>query len=176
MASFANFLGFQAVWFACVLGAARGAPWIGPVAALVFGVACLERGRRARSAAALTVVALLGAALDALLIATRALGYPHDDGRAPELLAPPWIVALWFAFAATFRLSMRWLGGRIVLQIALGLLGSPLSYLGAERLGAVRIGEDRFLSLAVLGGAWAVVFPLTFALERRIRGPSEPPR
>ena len=35
MSVFANFLIFQAGWFATVLGAANGAPWLGPIAVLV---------------------------------------------------------------------------------------------------------------------------------------------
>ena len=41
MKALANFVGFQAVWFACVLGAARDAGWIGVAAALVFALGAL---------------------------------------------------------------------------------------------------------------------------------------
>ena len=39
MSVLANFLVFQAGWFATVLGAANGAPWLGPVAVLAAAIA-----------------------------------------------------------------------------------------------------------------------------------------
>ena len=35
----ANVLGFQAVWFASVIGAANGLPWAGPLAVVIYAAA-----------------------------------------------------------------------------------------------------------------------------------------
>lgn len=172
MKALANFVGFQAVWFACVLGAARDAGWIGVAAALVFALACLERGRRARAFAALICVGALGCGVDSLERAAGWIEYasPGLGGAWPSALAPAWIVALWIAFGATFRLSMRWLDAYPVVRVLFALVGAPVSYLGAERMGAVTIEGDRFASLACLGLAWSFGFPLAWLVEARVRG------
>ena len=36
MSKLANFVGFQLCWFACVLGAARGHEWLGPLSVARF--------------------------------------------------------------------------------------------------------------------------------------------
>lgn len=183
MKAFANFVGFQAVWFACVLGAARGASWIGVAAGIVFALVCAERGRRMRALAALALVGVVGCGVDSLQRAAGWIEYanpgfapvaePWSSSAAlawPAALAPAWIVALWVAFGATFRSSMRWLGAYPVVRVVFALVGAPVSYLGAERMGAVVIQGDRASSLAFIGLAWAFGFPLAWWLEERVRG------
>ncbi len=87
---------FQAGWFACVLGAAHGLPWIG----VARGRGRRRLARRARRAAGDRSFALVGAAA----VGGRAL---RDGARAVRLdrvprrharstgIAPYWMVALW---------------------------------------------------------------------------------
>jgi hypothetical protein len=49
----------------------------------------------------------------------------------------------------------------------LGAVSGPLSYLGAERLGAVVLAPDPLWRWGVLALAWAVAVPVTLAVARR---------
>lgn len=177
-AKLVNAIAFQLVWFACVLGAARGHAWPGVLAALghVALTLALERaaahhaGRTfalARVLEAFLLAGIAGSAVDAVLRASGCLAYagPALGG----VWAPAWIVALWIAFAATLSSSLGWLRGRVWLSLPFAACGAPLSYLGAERLGAVTIGGERLLSLAAIGVAWAFAFHAAQWLEARVR-------
>lgn len=161
-----EFAGFQLVWFACVLGAAHEAEWLGCVAALAFAGACaLRSGNAARSMIAILLAGVVGSGVDAL---QRGLGWIDYRG-APvfAVWAPAWILALWIAFAATFSSSMAWLRGRPWVSVPFAAVGAPLSYLGAERLGAVAIETPRLLSLCGIGAAWVAGFHTAQRVEAR---------
>lgn len=173
-----NALTFQLVWFACVLGAAHGHTWIGVCATLVHvaltlaleRIAARRTGRTfapARALAAFVLAGAAGSAADALLCAAGFVEYAAP--AFSSMWAPAWIVALWIAFAATLSSSLAWLRGRVWLSLAFAALGAPLSYLGAERLGAVTIGAPRPASLAGIGVTWAIAFHVAQWLESRIR-------
>jgi hypothetical protein len=165
----ANFVGFQACWFACVLGAAHGREWLGPVVVLVF-VALALRGspKRARELLALAGVALIGTVVDSLEVAC---GWLRFEGTLlAGVLAPAWIVALWVAFALTFDSSLAWLAGRRVWFGIFGLFGAPLSYWGGVRMGALEFGEPLLPALGGIGVAWGVALPLASWAFERLRG------
>jgi hypothetical protein len=164
----ANFVGFQACWFACVLGAARGVEWVGPVVVLVFTALSL-RGRAsvAKELLALAAAALLGLGVDSLEVACGWLTFAGTPlgGR----LAPAWIVALWVAFALTFDSSLAWLAGRRTWFALFGFFGAPLSYWGGVRMGALEFGEPLFPALFGIGVAWGVALPLASWVVERLR-------
>lgn len=161
-----NFLALQVGWFACVLGAAQGREWLGPLVALGLIAAHLTRhGAPARQAQFLTAMTLLGTAIDS---AQMAAGWIRYEGWSPlGFLAPPWIAVLWPLFASTFRASLDWLRPRRVLAAVFGGLGGPLSYLGAERLGALEILPDRSMSLLALALVWGAALPLALSFSTR---------
>jgi len=165
-----NFVAFQLGWFACVLGAANGLPWIGPlVVAGVVGLH-LRRARRPLPELQLLLWAMaLGLLLDSLLLASGWLRYP--SGLWLPGLAPYWIVAMWGLFATTLNLSLGWLRGRPVLAILLGAVGGPLSYLAGEKLGGIEL-VTRIPALAALAVAWAIAMPLLAWLAGRYDGVS----
>ena len=116
---FLNFLAFQAGWFATVLGAANGAPWLGPAVVLAVVALHLRFTRRPGAEARLVACAvLLGLVADSLLLATGWIAYPN--GNWLPGLAPYWIIALWALFATTFNVSMRWLRRRPLLAARAG--------------------------------------------------------
>lgn len=177
-AKLVNALTFQLVWFACVLGAAHERAWPGVTAAFVHVslTLALERGaarRAGRTVAlsrALTAFVLAGVAGSAADMAQRVCGFVTYAGPVlGGVWAPLWIVALWIAFAATLSSSLAWLRGRLWLSLPFAALGAPLSYLGAERLGAVTIGAPRLASLAGVSVAWVIAFHGAQWLETRVR-------
>jgi len=159
---------FQAGWFACVVGAAKGYAWLGVVAA---GVALAAHGVLARQASTefqlIAQVTVVGMLVDSLLLVTGWLAYP--SGVLVSGVAPYWIAALWAMFATTLNVSMRWLRGRAWLAMALGAMGGPLSYWGAARLGAVQFVEPQPLVIA-LALIWGAAMPACMWLAQKFDG------
>jgi hypothetical protein len=153
-----NFILFQAAWFACVVGAARGWFWLGPVSVLVFAAITIALSDR-RSAEL------------KLYASAAALGFFFDTGMTgagfffplPHLLpppfSPPWLIALWLNLAAVMNVSLAWLKGRYLLAAAFGAIGGPLAYYGGAKLGGVVTMPGAYDLLALAAG-WAAMTPL----------------
>ncbi|GAB2627967.1 DUF2878 domain-containing protein [Novilysobacter erysipheiresistens] len=165
MRFWANLVGYQLVWFAAVIGAGRGSPWWGVVAAVVFVAA--QGGTSPWRGSDVRVVAgalACGVVLDGGLALTGWLGYA---AATPALLAPLWILALWAAFAMTINHSLGFLHGRPWLAAVFGAVGGPLAYLGAARgFAAVELVAP-VPALVSLAAGWALALPLLVRLGRR---------
>jgi hypothetical protein len=163
----ANVLGYQAVWFACVGGAAAGLAWPGVIAALVFAIATLAlAGRSAADLRTLAVVLPLGFMVDSGLVMSGWISY--SPAGPMQALAPIWIAAIWLAFAFTLNHSLAFLRPHRALSALLGLAGGPLAYWGASRaFGVIEFAQPAATTLVVVGLCWAVLLPLLFALDKR---------
>ncbi len=167
-----NFVAFQLCWIGAVWGAANGIAWLGPVAVALFAGWELSKSRsRQQTLKWIVVVALLGFAIDT---GYRQLGLLNFASPWPSTaVAPIWIVAMWVSFALTIDSSMRWLEGKPMLAAGFGLFGGPLAYwVAIEVWGAGTFAAPMWLSLAVIGVAWAVVTPLLFVVCRAITQPN----
>ncbi|GMV29740.1 MAG: hypothetical protein AMXMBFR59_18650 [Rhodanobacteraceae bacterium] len=158
-----NLVGYQLVWFAAVLGAARGHAEWGLLAGLMFIVAHLMTSAVRRADAALAVSAVaLGFVLDGCLSWLGLVEYRAATSPWPPL----WLLAIWASFGLTlnhsFALSQRHLG----LTAAVGAIGGPLAYLAAERLGAVQLALPAWHGVLALALAWGLVLPLLAGLAR----------
>lgn len=169
-----NFFGFQLGWFACVISASAGQPWIGvlAVAAAVWLHLSLSN-HPARELKLILSAMLLGLVIDSLLLASGYLDYPN--GFWLPGLAPYWIVAMWALFATTLNVSMKWMHGRIVVAVLMGSIGGPLSYLAGQKLGAITLIEPVHALLA-LAAAWGLAMPVLMALAARFDGTNIPLR
>jgi len=163
-----NYGVFQVGWFACVLGAAYGRPWMGPmVVSLAVGLHLAGAARPRREALLLALSALIGLVFDTLLLQTGWVDYPN--GWWLPGAAPYWMVAMWVLFGTTLNLSMRWLHGRPWLAFTFGFIGGPLSYLAGERLGAMMLVQTG-PALVALAIGWGLVLPLLFWLAAKLNG------
>jgi hypothetical protein len=165
---FANFALFQLGWFACVIGAAQGYPWVGTAA--VAGIVLWHLWTVPRPAEEINLLAqvvLIGAVWDSLLVMLGWISYP--SGTLLSGTAPHWIVALWALFATSLNVSMRWLKGRPGLAAILGALCGPLSYWAAVRLGAVELVWPASAVVAMSLG-WSVIMPTLMLLSQRYDG------
>lgn len=163
-----NFVLFQAAWFACVLGAAHGAPWLGPASAAVFLTIHLALADdRAGELKLIAAAALAGPWIDTALAWAGFFVFP--GGLLFGMLAPPWIIALWAVLAATINSSLAWLNGRYALAACLVVVAAPLSYKAGERLGALELGGDPVAAAAAICAAWGVAFPGMFWLNARLK-------
>lgn len=154
-----NLLAFQAGWFATVLGAAHGLPWLGPIAVLAAVVLHLMLTTQRLSELKLLAVALiLGLIFEQALLDAGLVSYPGDpDG------VPLWMLALWPLFATTLNVSLAWFKPRLGLAALAGTLAGPLAYASGETLGAIRLHGP---ALWLLAAGWALVFPLLLAVAR----------
>ncbi len=164
-----NSLAFYLGWFACVVGAARGYPWLGPVAVpLLLTLQAPVVPAVMRRWRFLLAVGLLGASLDTGLALSGVMVFSQD--WLPSWFCPPWLFALWILFASTLVGALRFLTERQGLASLLGAVGGPLSYWAGAALGALQLGGDTRLgevpwgSLAVLAVVWGAVLPGLFRL------------
>ena len=153
-----NLVAFQVGWFAAVLSAAAGRPWIGALTMAAVILLHLLRSRRPGSEAAIVgACGLIGGAWDSLLVALGWVSYP--SGMLLANVAPYWIVGMWMLFATTLNVSLAWLKGRLALAVAFGAAGGPLAYFTGEKLGGINL-ESPAQALVALGIGWGVMMPL----------------
>lgn len=175
-----NFAVFQAVWFACVHGAARGTPWLGPVLAAALLPINLRFSAAPRRELALWALSgAVGLVADSALRSTGLLAFPGSDGGSPGpgwALAPVWIVTLWVAFGSLLTSSLSWLSGRRLPLVALSAIGGPLSFWSGSKIGATAVpgGWMGYLALSI---EYSVAVPCLMAAAAPPRPrPPEGPR
>lgn len=168
----ANFVVFEAGWFACILGVAHGRPGWGTAAlgaAIAWHVAV--SARPATELALVLALCAIGLVAESAMLAPGHVAYPA--GQPLAWLPPYWLVALWGEFAIALNVTLRWLKRRPLLAAALGAVFGPLSFFGGARLGAARF-IDKPAALAALALQWALLMPLVMALSDRLDGVTRP--
>jgi len=161
-----NFAAFQAGWFACVVGAARGWTWLGPiVVAGVVGLHVATSRPAVRELALILAVGVLGTLVDTAMIAMGVFAPIGGHGWIP----PAWFVALWPAFATLLNGCLGWMSGRYALGAACGAVGGPLSYWAGARLGALRLNDNAAMSIAAVAAEWAIVTPVLLRMAKAAR-------
>ena len=165
----ANFLAFQVAWFANVLGAANGRPWLGPLVVLaVLGVHLRHMPDPRFSARIIAVVGLIGVTVDSILGYVGILVY--RDSLVAPWACPPWLITLWLALATTLGRSLSWLAGRPGLAAVLGGVFGPVSYYAGRELGALDFGGHPVIGLMTLSVVWAMLFPLLVRIASPVGG------
>lgn len=168
----ANFVVFQAAWFAAVLGAAHQLPLWGTacvLAAIAWHLGISERpGEEAKLIALACVIGLV---VETAIAMQGHVAYP--SGQPVAGVAPYWMVALWGELAIALNVTMRWMKGRLWLAAIVGAIGGPAAFsAGVELGGAVFI--DKTPALVTLGCVYAVAMPLLVWLGTRFDGVSVP--
>jgi hypothetical protein len=153
-----NFAMFYLGWFACVVGAAHGEPWLGPSVVAAFVLIHLSlTSRLAQETWLILVIGIFGFTIDTLQAAAGLYAFTRTS--AAPWLCPLWMVALWMIFATTLNASMAWLAGRYGLAAVLGALCGPASYVAGARLGAIELPAHAGVSLVGIAIVWACVMP-----------------
>jgi len=167
-----NVVLFQMGWFACVLGAAHGLPWVGTLAAVgIIGWHLAHAGQPTRELALVAAAALLGAIFETLLVQTGWVRF--ETGTLIEGTAPYWMVTLWAIFATTLNVSLRALRSHGWLAALLGALGGPLAYYAGARLGALEL-TTAGAALVAIGIGWATLTPALLHAARSLDGYAQP--
>lgn len=174
MSFWLSLIGYQAVWFAAVIGAGHGLAWPGVLGMLVYALVQLAGARNVRTDLGLMAAGLMfGLLLDGTLSRSGLASYSADLPN--PALAPAWILALWVSFALTFSQSLRYLQSRLWLAALLGLIGGPLAYLGAARgWQVVTFAEPIWHALLALALGWALATPALAWLARRGSASTQP--
>jgi len=169
----ANVILFNAGWFACILGAANGLPWLGPAAVLPLALGWLAFHRWSSRTAALYAAAFpIGYAFDHAALAASALAFPE---RAALLTPVPlWMPVMWVNFATMLPLALRFLKGRYLVAALFGLLGGPAAYYAGMNLGAVTLPEPLPRSLAIIAAEWAIATPLLVLVSAKLHRAPKP--
>lgn len=165
-----NLVSVHVGWLSCVVGAAHGVLWFGPlVVAVLFAVHLALAAARRREIAIGLTAGLVGYALDSVVIAAGAFTFAPAAVAAPALLAPTtlWMVALWLNFATILNGALYWLSGRPALAAVLGFIGGPIAYYGGVRLGAL-VTDSTGPMLALVALEWALACPLLVSAAARI--------
>ncbi|MFK7853697.1 MAG: DUF2878 domain-containing protein [Granulosicoccus sp.] len=145
---FANVVFYQLIWFGAVLG---GQQYVVGLFALVLLHLYLSSGRR-EEMIVMGSCASIGIMTDSLLTYFGLFEFSHSP-----VVIPLWLVVLWLGFAGTFRLALSYFMKRPPLAIAAAVVGAPLSYLAAARLGAVTYPYGYLTTAAVLAAVWFIL-------------------
>jgi hypothetical protein len=168
----ANFVVFQAAWFAAVLGAAHHVPLWGTTcvaAAILWHLGVSARPRQ--EAALIGLACAIGFAVESAVAMQGHVAYP--SGQPVDGLAPYWMVALWGELAIALNVTMRWLKGRWWLAALLGAVGGPAAFSAGVQLGGAAF-VDRTPALLTLTCVYAVLMPLLVWLGTRFDGVAVP--
>ena len=157
-----NFVGYQAVWFALVVGAARGTPGLAIAAGVAFVILQVATGGEWHTDLRRLILAIaLGMFVDGIPALLGWWHYASPSPAFPSQGAPLWILTLWACFSTTIGRSLQFTQTRPWLGALLGAVGGPLAYLAAARgWQAVQFTGTPVLYLTWLAATWGVAIPL----------------
>lgn len=141
---------YQCVWFGSVL---MQEGFLLPSLALLCLHLITTRNRLVE-VAVVVMCGALGISTDLMLTHYGLYEFPPTLG---VFGFPLWLVAIWLAFAATLRHSLRYFIAHPVLGLSSAAVGAPLSYLAASRLGAVELPMGMVNTFLVLAFIWVIL-------------------
>jgi hypothetical protein len=171
MKRLSNFVAFQLGWFACVLGRAHDASWMGALAvAILLGIHLwwMPAGRARES---LFILCAAGIGLGADALAKQAGAITGAGPACAPWLAPAWLLPLWMLFASTLNAALDWMADRYIVGALFGAVGGPLSYWAGRRMHALDVPDPLVRSLSWIAAEWAIAMPLLLWLRASLTGP-----
>ena len=145
------------LWFTSVLGAANGLIWPASIVLVILlGFNYLLVGMHRIDFKIISYSFIAGLIIDGILMNKGLVIYEH---MAPGLgwMPPLWILMLWVGFGASVRLGMHWLLENPKLGGAVMLVGAPLSYISASKLGATTV-PNLWQAMTFIGCSWLLYF------------------
>ena len=160
-------IGFQIVWFAWALGVPEGLLWPGWCASTLFLAAHqLWRAEHREDLFLVLTCSMMGLLHDSVLMHWGWLAFPQTNPPPWDVLQPIWMAALWACLGCTLNHSLGWLRGRLSLAMPLSALTGVLSYLAADRMGALDLIQP-LPACIVLAVFWGLYIPLLQSLPRQ---------
>ena len=161
----ANIVLLNLLWFASVLGAANGLIWpAAMVLVLLLGFNFIYAGISQLDYKIIGFSVCAGLLIDGVMMHQGWVIYAY---KQPDLgLIPPlWIMMLWVGFGASIRHGMQWLLSNPVVGGLIMLIGAPLSYVSAGKLGAT-VMPDLWQAMIFIGVSWLIYFMLIVHLTQ----------
>ncbi|GAA4823431.1 membrane protein [Marinicella pacifica] len=143
----------NALWFSVVLGVAYQHKLTALAVFVCMVLVTAYEGWERSDWMALLIGLLVGAVLDGFLRASGWIDYGQWFNNIPWL-PPYWIFMLWMGFALSLKIGMRWLFKHYWLGAAFLIIGAPLSYFSADKLGAVVLQKPTAVMLLIAVGWW----------------------
>jgi hypothetical protein len=156
-------------WFACVLGAAWDAHWLGVLVVSLLAVihGLIIKRDRLLPAILLALASLaVGFVIDTALIAIGA--YEPNRWLLRSPIVTVWLLMLWLNFSLALNESLRRLQEHLFAAAILGSIFGPLAYLAASRFGAIRIETPVAGRLLLVSFGWLIAMPLMSAIARKL--------
>lgn len=157
----------QVGWLACVLGAAWGLPYVGPIVvagwllALLVGVP--EPGRLGIF---LLLAMAVGYLLDVGLVLSGYLAFPSSAHIIEPV--PLWMSALWANMAGGLAVSLRILIDKVYLGLPAFGIAAPLAYVAGDSLGALILPGGKVLNLSVIAVSWMAAYLVLHFIHRLV--------
>lgn len=143
----------NALWFSVVLGVAYEFKLPALLVFLVILIVTAYEGWQRSDVVAMVFGLVVGVVLDGFLQISGWVNYGHWFNSL-WWLPPYWILMLWIGFALSLKIGMRWLFRSYWLGAAFLIIGAPLSYFSAAKLGAVVLQKPMAVMLLIAVGWW----------------------
>ncbi|MEW6998077.1 DUF2878 domain-containing protein [Colwelliaceae bacterium BS250] len=153
-----NIIGFNISWFGLVYW---GNSFI-PIALVLLIAHILFLSIKPNEVLLILVITFIGIGVDSFLQYFNVLIFVDVNH------IPFWLMCLWACFAATICHSLRLLESSKLMQVIVGAVFAPLSYIAGYKFGVVDFGYSLFFSYLILSLIWAVLFILFFYLMSRL--------
>ena len=154
-----NFIWFYSIWLLLVLGKNQ---FISIFVVLMAFHYFFVRDKR-YELTFVSICAVIGIAFDGLLSYTGVFIFDNN------ILMPPWLICLWFAFPSALTRGLRFLNKSWLLCVVLGGFGGASSYLSGAYFGAVEFGYDTMTTGIILVVHWAILFPVLMYISSALK-------
>ena len=153
-----NIIGFNLSWFGLVYWGNNFIPFAFAllIAHLFF------QSKNHKELLLILIISVIGISVDSLLQQLNVFVFFNPSH------IPLWLAMLWASFAATICHSLRFLESSKLLQLAVGGLVSPLSYIAGYKFMAVDFGYSILITYLILALIWGGLFVLFFYLKSKI--------
>jgi hypothetical protein len=152
-----NILLLNALWFATVVGATHKILWPAYLCLLVLlAVIHIYSGIDKQGWKVIALSLVFGIVIDGFLMSNGMILY-NSHTQLIAWLPPLWILALWLGFGASVRVGMQWMLKSPIIGTIFMVVGAPLSYVSAAKLGAIEIPQLN-QALAVIAVGWLLYF------------------
>jgi hypothetical protein len=153
-----NLIGFNVSWFGLIYW---GNNFI-PIAFLLLVAHLFFQSKNYKELFLILVVSVIGISVDSLLQQLTLFIFLEPSH------IPFWLMMLWASFAATICHSLNFLASSKMLQLVVGGLISPLSYIAGYKFMVVDFGYSMFITYVVLALVWGGLFILFYYLKNKI--------
>ena len=153
----ANISLLNLLWLTSVIGAANDLIWPAAIMLVILlGFNYIYAGLKQLDYKIIAVSVIAGLLIDGVMMHQGWVIYAYNH---PDLgLIPPlWIMMLWVGFGATIRIGMQWLLSNPLIGGLIMMIGAPLSYVSAGKLGAAVV-PDLWQAMVFIGLCWLLYF------------------